>query len=297
MSSSVEVEQGSGRFVAAVAGESIAVTRAGAGPAVICLHAIGHSARDFVRLGGQLGSGYEIITLDWPGHGHSRRGSGPVTARHYAELLAAVIDALQISSAYILGNSIGGAAAMLYAASHPDRVRGLVLCNPAGLQRVGVIGWLVCRRMAGFFAGGIAGGARFQAQYRRYYERDVLPSPAASWRREEIIAAAQQSAPLLTEAWKGFALPPSDLRHLAPTIACRVLLAWARHDKYIAWSRSKRAALGFPDQTVRFFEGGHSAFLEQPAAFADAFREFVGGTAASTTGSQSSGSTGAAGCD
>jgi pimeloyl-ACP methyl ester carboxylesterase len=263
------------RFVLEAAGARLAITRAGTGPAIICLHAIGHGARDFARLPDALGWQYQVIAIDWPGHGASPNEAAPASAARYAELLDAAIDALGISSAYILGNSVGGAAAIRYAASRPDRVRGLILCNPAGLQSVNFIARFVCRRMAAFFARGVRGDPRFAAQFRHYYERDVLPAPAATWRREEIVATAQQVAPILQQAWNGFAEPDADLRHLAPKVTCRVLLAWTKGDRYVAWSRSRRAALTFPNRQVRLFNGGHSAFLEDPAAFAEALKQFV----------------------
>src|ERR1700722_123286 len=43
----------------------------GAGPVLICLHAIGHGARDFEDLSRRLGHGFRVIALDFPGQGHS----------------------------------------------------------------------------------------------------------------------------------------------------------------------------------------------------------------------------------
>ena len=260
-------------------GTSLAATRTGFGAPIVCLHAIGHGAGDFARLPVQLGGQYQVIAIDWPGHGASLPDAMPPTAGRYAELLDGVMDALEaslgISSAYLLGNSIGGTAAIRFAAERPDRVRGLVLCNPGGLQPVKFLARFVCRWMAAFFARGIRGDARFASQFRRYYERDVLSAPEAAWRREEIIATAEQIAPLLTLAWEGFARKDSDLRHLGPKITCPVLFAWAKGDRYIAWSRSKRAARAFPNHQVRLFDGGHAAFLEDPAAFAATLKEFI----------------------
>jgi pimeloyl-ACP methyl ester carboxylesterase len=257
------------------AGSNVTVYRTGMGPIVVCLHAVGHGARDFVRLAAELNEHCEIVTLDWPGHGESPPDGEPVTAQHYARLLASAMDVLEIRSAYLLGNSISGAVAMLYAAAHPQRVRGLILCNPAGLQPTGLVTRLVCGHMARFFGRGARGAARFPAQFRRYYERQVLPSPAAQWRREEIIARARQSAPILQQAWQSFATREADLCDLPPQILCPVFLAWAKNDRYIAWSRSKKAASGFPASKVELFDGGHSAFLEAPEQFACAFRKFI----------------------
>jgi hypothetical protein len=98
----------------------------------------------------------------------------------------------------------------------------------------------------------------------RYYERDVLPASPAAGRREEIIATAQQVASMLQQAWIGFAEPDADLRHLAPKTNYPVLIAWTRGDRYVAWSRSKRAALAFLNRQVRLFNGGHSASSNNP---------------------------------
>ena len=275
-------------------GTRLAATRAGFGPPVLCLHAIGHGARDFVHLAAQLDGQYQIIALDWPGHGASPPDARPPSVERYAELLNGVTDRLKtslgISPAYILGSSIGGAAAIRFAAEHPDRVLGLILCNPGGLQPVNFLARFVCGRMAAFFARGVRGDARFAAQFRRYYERDVLSGPEAAWRRDEIIATAEQIAPLLEQAWAGFARTEADLRHLGPKIACPVLFAWTKGDRYVAWSRSRRAALRFPNHQVRLFNGGHAAFLEDPAAFAAALKQFIGASSGqATTSSKISG--------
>lgn len=261
------------------AGIRLAVTRTGHGLPIVCLHAIGHGARDFALLSELLGQQHQVFAIDWPGHGASPHETTPPGVKRYAELLEGVTNELEnslgISSAYILGNSIGGTAAMRFAAARPDRVRGLILCNPGGLQPINFVARFVCRRMAAFFARGVRSDVRFPMQFRRYYEREVLPGPSAAWRREEIIETAVQMAPLLEQAWAGFAKPDADLRHLVTKIACPVLLAWAKNDRYVAWSRSKRAALAFPNKQIRLFNGGHAAFLEDPAAFAEALSEFI----------------------
>ncbi len=259
----------------AAAGAKVAVTRWGRGPAVVCLHAIGHGARDFSKLAERLGHRFAFIAIDWPGHGASPSSDLPATAAQFAGILDAVLDGLRLRRPVIIGSSIGGAAAILYAAQQPDRVSALVLCNPGGLQPVGLIARLVCRRMAAFFATGERREAAYSQRFRRYYEREVLSSPAAAWRREEIIANSGRTAGLLKQAWEGFASPDSDLRALAPRLSVPVLFAWAKRDRYIAWSRSKRAALSVPRHIVRFFDGSHCAFLEEPGRFDQEFLRFM----------------------
>jgi pimeloyl-ACP methyl ester carboxylesterase len=258
-------------------GASVHISRRGNGPAVVCLHATGHGKRDFARLAERLSDRFEIIAVDWPGHGSSPPDRDPASAARYAALLAGVVDGLGLDRFTLLGNSIGGAAAIIYAASHTERVAALVLCDPGGLQRVGLIARAVCRHMARFLGAGARGDRSFPRQFRRYYERTVLPRPEADWRREEIIASATAVSPVLREAWESFGSPDADIRHLPATLACPVLYAGSRGDAYVAWSRSKRAAMRAPMHRVELFDGGHAAFLERPQEFDTAFVSFMDG--------------------
>jgi pimeloyl-ACP methyl ester carboxylesterase len=254
-----------------VAGTRLAVTTSGQGAAIVCLHAIAHGARDFAKLAAHLGNRFSFIAIDFPAHGDSPAEAAAPTAQRYEELLGAAVDALGA----LLGCSIGGAAALRYAAAHPERVTALILCNAGGLQRGGLLARLVCNHFARFFAKGERGERNYPHKYRRYYERTVLPQKDAAWRREEIIADAYKTAGVLRAAWLGFAKSDSDIRHLPRQVRCPVLYAWCEGDRINARSRSKRAALTAPDHTVKLFKGGHAAFLEQPAAFEAALTEFL----------------------
>jgi hypothetical protein len=59
-------------------GISISYTDSGgSGPVVICLHAIGHGARDFEDLSRRLSPQYRVIALDFPNQGNSGPDSHP----------------------------------------------------------------------------------------------------------------------------------------------------------------------------------------------------------------------------
>ncbi len=259
-----------------VAGTQIACHRYGKGPAIIALHAIGHSARDFLKLAHAIGDRFEVIALDWPGQGDSPPAPITPDAHRYAQILSEAIATLNLQSYTLLGNSIGGAAAIIHASSHPQQVQSLVLCNSGGLQPVNFIARLYCHHMARFFRKGERGSMGFARKFRRYYERTVLPGSEATWRREEIITSGYDVAPVLRAAWQGFAAPQADIRALVAKLTMPVLYAWARDDQALAWSRSKKAALTAPDYEVSLFDGGHAAFLESPDRFQTRLTDFLG---------------------
>jgi pimeloyl-ACP methyl ester carboxylesterase len=105
----------------------------GSGPVVICLHAIGHGARDFEDLSRRLSPGYRVISLDFPNHGNSGADSQPASGTRYTGILAQFIDELHLPTVVLLGNSIGGAVSIRYASLYPERVKAIVLCDCGGL--------------------------------------------------------------------------------------------------------------------------------------------------------------------
>lgn len=82
---------------------------------------------------GHLARTFRLIVPDHRGTGLSGRGGGPYTIARLAEDAARVLDAEGVLATHVLGVSMGGMVAMELAASHPARVRGLVLgCTTAG---------------------------------------------------------------------------------------------------------------------------------------------------------------------
>jgi 4,5:9,10-diseco-3-hydroxy-5,9,17-trioxoandrosta-1(10),2-diene-4-oate hydrolase len=256
----------------AVDGVRLAVAREGRGPPVVCLHAIGHGGRDFEAFTKALRHRFEIIRIDWPGQGRSGEDAQPASAVRYADLLAGVMTQLEVSAPILVGNSIGGAAAIIYASRAP--VRALVLCDPGGLVPVDGEAQRFCGAFARFFRAGLRRAWWFKPAFRLYYGL-VLPSPAARAQRERIIANCHELSPVLAQAWESFGRPDADVRHLAASLRVPVWFAWAGADRVIPLSRCRAAIRAMKAATVTEFSGGHAAFLEQPQAFVAGFEQFV----------------------
>ena len=256
----------------AIATSPLTIRRIGHGAPVVCLHAIAHSADDFLPLAERLSDQFEFILVDWPGHGRSPADGGPVNAAHFASLLPQALQAQGIVDPVVIGNSIGGGAAILHASGH--RVRGLVLCNSAGLVEVTPIVARLCRLFEKFFAAGERGAFWFDWLYARYY-RMVLPSPAAAARRAEITAQGRALAPALRQAWASFGRPEADLRAVAAALDVPIWVAWAVRDKIVSLRACRPAIDRLRNHTFTRYDAGHAAFLEQPDAFAADFARWM----------------------
>jgi 4,5:9,10-diseco-3-hydroxy-5,9,17-trioxoandrosta-1(10),2-diene-4-oate hydrolase len=241
---------------------------------VVCLSAAGHDALDFAPLAQRLGAAFEFICIEWPGHGDSGADHQPASAVRYAELVEGALWQLSLRNPIIIGNSIGGATAIRYAARRP--VRGLVLCDSGGLVEVDATVRKACRLFERFFALGQRGAWWYPAVFSLYY-RIVLPKPAAAKQRRRIVANGIKLAPLLRQAWASFGQPEADLRDLSASLTHPIWVAWAKHDRVIPLQRCLPAIRALQNATLDTFDAGHSAFLEQPDQFAERFAAFVDG--------------------
>ncbi|RJF86749.1 alpha/beta fold hydrolase [Oleomonas cavernae] len=264
------------------AGTALAVSRRGRGQPVLCVHATGHGGRDFEGFAERVvPQGFEVIAVDWPGQGSSPADARAASADRYADLLEALVPQLFPDGRrpILLGCSIGGAAAIVFAARRPDLVQALVLADPGGLAPLDRVARLFVGAMVRFFKAGTRGRWWFPRAFAAYY-RTVLPAPAAAGQRARIVAAGPQTAPVLAQAWQSFGEAGADIRGLLPRLPMPVFFAWARQDRIVAWGRSRAAVESVKHAQVQHFTGGHAAFLEDPDAFAGAFVAFARGTEA-----------------
>jgi 2-hydroxy-6-oxonona-2,4-dienedioate hydrolase len=102
-------------------------------PAVVMLHGTGAHWETFARNLGPYGERFRAIAFDLVGNGFSGRPDHDYEIRHYVEHTLAVMDALDVDRAHLLGTSLGSWVAAAIACRHPDRVDKLVLMSVAGL--------------------------------------------------------------------------------------------------------------------------------------------------------------------
>jgi pimeloyl-ACP methyl ester carboxylesterase len=262
-----------------VDGVSIAYDDRGEGFPVVGLHAITHGSRDFEHVGDRLASRWRLITPDWPGQGRSGVDTHPARLARYTDLLAGFMDALNIERAVLIGNSIGGSAAMAYAAQFPSRVAALVLADPGGLVPMNDFGRRFCGMMAALGRAGQRDAFYFKPVFSMLY-RQILKTPAARAQRDRIVDAAVECSAIWEQAWLGFRMPQADQTGVGAQIECPVLFTWASRDSVVSFARSKDGISRFPNHSVALFGGGHCPFLEEPEKFLAAVEPFLEGATA-----------------
>lgn len=120
-------------------GDRIAFLDEGQGEVVLLLHGMAGSSATWRSVIGPLSRKYRVIAPDLIGHGQSAKPRSDYSLGAFAVFLRDLLDELGVTSATIVGHSLGGGVAMQFTYQHPDYCQRLILISSGGLgQEVGL---------------------------------------------------------------------------------------------------------------------------------------------------------------
>ncbi|WP_425295495.1 alpha/beta fold hydrolase [Nocardia abscessus] len=160
-----------------VGDREIFFSETGAGPAVVLLHGGGPGAgglSNYARNVEPLARRFRVIVPDMPGYGRSTKRidqSDP-----FGDLAAAVgglLDALDIGSAHLIGNSYGGAAALRLAMDRPEKVGKLILMGPGGVGTTRALPTKGLQSLLSYYGGDGPSRAKLAEFIREYLVYDA----------------------------------------------------------------------------------------------------------------------------
>lgn len=103
-------------------------------PKVIFLHGAYGDSRQWEGVMGILGESFHCFAPDLFGYGESIPNESVKSIACVVNGLKSFIDTLRLNRFYLIGHSIGAWVAASYALSNSDRVRGLLLTSPWGVD-------------------------------------------------------------------------------------------------------------------------------------------------------------------
>jgi pimeloyl-ACP methyl ester carboxylesterase len=259
------------------------------GVTAVYVHGLGGSATNWTDLAAQLSPFADGVAVDLPGFGFSEPPPDfDFSLDAHAGVVADYLAGLDTGPVHLLGNSMGGAVALLVAARRPELVRTLTLISPAmpdrrvnpnrlsdplmALAYFPLVGRGVRRRMAAL-------GARERAmQVIRlcYAEPEAFTESRLNDLAEEHSsrAAFTWAAPAMARstyaifrAWS--ARGAASLWAVAPTVVAPTLVVWGLRDRVISVRRAVRTARLLPRARLLVLpRTGHVAQMERPIAVA-----------------------------
>ncbi|WP_331767040.1 alpha/beta hydrolase [Embleya sp. NBC_00896] len=96
------------------------------GPPLVLLHALGEDATHWTEISAAFAAHWRVYALDLRGHGRSD-WPGDYSVESMRDDVLGVLDALGLRRVDLIGHSLGGLVAYLFAQEHPERVGRLVL--------------------------------------------------------------------------------------------------------------------------------------------------------------------------
>ncbi|WP_027801854.1 alpha/beta fold hydrolase [Paraburkholderia dilworthii] len=224
----------------------------GSGAPVILLHGgLGHSGNWGYQVPALLDAGHRVVVIDSRGHGRSTRDERPYNYELMASDVLAVMDALALERAAIVGWSDGACVAMVLGIVAPQRVAGVFFfgCNmdPGGTKE--------------FVATPVID--RCFSRHRRDYAR-LSATPDEF---DAFVAAVSEM--MRTE--------PNYAAHDLARIHVPVLIVQSEHDEFIKMEHAEYLARTIPGAEFSVLSGvSHFAPVQRPAVFNQVMLAFVG---------------------
>ena len=117
---------------AVVFGQKIQYLDEGRGPVVVLLHELGGNGTNWAFNTPALAQKFRVIAPDQVGFGRSDKPLINYRVGTYVDFLDKFLSELKVERATLVGNSMGGWVAALYALKYPGKVERLVLVDAAG---------------------------------------------------------------------------------------------------------------------------------------------------------------------
>lgn len=246
-------------------------------PALLFIHGLGASLETWEWNLDALAQEHRAVALDVVWFGKSDKPSRQVTRDYFGDFIAGFMDAIGVSSAVLVGNSMGGMIAVMTAMQHPDRVAGLVLVSSAGFGS-DLAWWLRLRSalpVGKFFRPSIG--------MYRYAVRQLVYDPAVVTDDLVQIFVDMANEPGALDAsrrvlrsgvdWRGLRpIVLTEVREAARAIRVPTLIVWGKQDRVVPVAQAEIAARHIPDARLHIFERcGHAPMIEK----ADEFNELV----------------------
>ena len=232
----------------------------GQGETLILLHGLFGTLDNFQYLLKDFGKTYNVIAPIMPVFELPLRN---VSVAGLVDFMAGFVDFKKLSKFHILGNSLGGHIALLYALKEPSHVLSIILTGSSGLYEKAM-------------------GTTFPRREDKEYIRKKIqstfydPASASDAMIDEVFAAVNDRGKVI----RAISMAKSALRHnLADKLGqinTPALLIWGKQDAITPPFVGEKFKELLPNATLFFIDKcGHAPMLERPEEFNKYLTDFL----------------------
>ncbi|GBF50922.1 Ndr family protein [Leptospira ryugenii] len=249
----------------------IAYYQKGKGPHMILLHAAGHDHHDFDSISNELSKSYTVTSIDWPGHGKSEwKENAKISSIGYPEILKEICGRLKIQNPIILGNSVGGYAAMKLSIENPDLTKALILVDTGGMNELDIFSTSFIKLKSKEWFTSLVWNQfpRFYIKQENEYTHHILKRIERSKDKEGSI---QNNSAI----WASFLEKDYNLREDVAKIQVPVLIIWGKDDPVIERKFGQELHGRVKQSEYVELPVGHIPFAESPDEFNQILSSFL----------------------
>ncbi len=237
---------------------------------LLLVHGIGDDAgKVWDDLLPELSRKYHVVIPDLPGFGRSSTGNQLYSPEAYAAFLNWLIKTLPEKPVSLVGHSLGGGIALVYAARYGTQLKKLVLVDSVGLLHHLAVSQNFVRQQLRidlpFFSSSVESALERTANLllekasRLQLDPDLVLS-SASLRKKFLDADPVRIA--------GLALVQTDYSLLLRKVVTPTWLLWGENDEIAPLRIGKLLSWNLPMATLKILPGtGHTPMREDPSAF------------------------------
>ena len=255
------------RRVTLPSGVTLEVAESGRGPAVLFLHGITDSWRSFELLLPLLPDELRFIASSQRGHGDSDKPPGGYATEQLAADAAALLDALGVERATVVGHSMGSLVAQALAATEPERVERLVLVGSATSY--------VTPELREFARALDELRDPVPTEVARDFQVSTIHRPIPA---DLLATFIRESLKVPAHVWQqgmGGVLRFGSASFLS-RLGMPTLIVWGDYDAIVSRSEQERLRRGIRSSTLRVFgDTGHAVHWERPERFVDELLTFL----------------------
>ena len=256
-------------------GINIAYESTGDGPPLLFITGLGYGGWFWHEQVPELSQHYRVITFDNRGSGGTDKPDGPYSTAMLAADAAGLLDALGITSTYVVGHSLGGFIAQELVLARPELVSKVVLASTTfgGLNAVPITPEALAVMMdrSGDPVDLVRRGVAIAAAPGFSEAHPDVVDKLVGYRLSGPVPAAAYQAQMMAGAGH-------NAEERIATIACPTLILFGEHDKVVPPANADLLTAKIPDSRSVILPGvGHIFPLEDPAATNAALHAFFGG--------------------
>jgi pimeloyl-ACP methyl ester carboxylesterase len=241
----------------------IAYYTKGKGPKIVLLHAAGHDHQDFDAILPSLIYKYEVIRMDWPGHGKSIWSSPKeISAIYFPILLKEFLDKKAPEGCVLIGNSIGGYAALKLTLDHPHLARALILVDTGGMNELDFSSRTFIKlKSYSWFT------SLIWNLFPKFYTKIENEHTIQILNRIKNAKLNSQAVETNASLWKSFLDEKYNLRNLVSKVDKPTLILWGKNDPVIYPKFGKDLHERITNSELALLDTGHLPFAEEPEKF------------------------------